>query len=686
MPDTFVREKASIILSGNEISQILLSLILSYTGGQRNRPRYIAWGVVFCALSCFILALPHLIYGPGQEALELTKEYVCEYNSSSAANSTLKVPQNPPTGSNKLCLGIVKAENCDEIFSIVPLALLFLSQFVLGIGNTLYYSLGQSYIDDNTSRAKTPMMLAYAMSLRTFGPVAGYGLGYLCLNLYIDPTKTPLIDNKDHRWLGAWWIGWIFLGFSMLLFSFLIRMFPSKIRIREKNQSDKGNYEMELLDPKHNEPNQQSKRLGEKDKPTLKELPAAVMRLLRNKILICNIVSSIFYVLGSTGYILFLSKYIEVQFNKSPSDATIITGPVTLAGMMTGLMISGIIITRYMAGQVIYAFLSCEHSTTSNLAVNSTSQCNMHCLCEGVAYSPVCYVKTGTTFFSPCHAACNYWDNEKKIYAGCSCASELFSGFQNYEFTFSNPSTYNNTEKKISSVKNNTTMPSSENRINNFNENPDTEKGGTDVLKRSFSNNNKDSNFLKNIMAPGTCFKGCVKSFYLFTFIMFVINWLGSTGRITNVLLNLRSVAETDKSFSQGLYLMLVSLFAFTPGPIIYGFIIDSTCLEWNYKCGNRGNCMLYDPDKFRMYVNLTGVSFTFVGVFFDILVWYFAKNIDLYGEPDVIGGDRSKRNERKQALLDVILILIGSFPLPPKNQNTFMKLVLNSSEFKYQI
>lgn len=64
-----------IILSGNEISQILLSLILSYIGGQRNRPRWIAWGIVFSGLSCYILALPHFIYGAGEDALKLTKEY-----------------------------------------------------------------------------------------------------------------------------------------------------------------------------------------------------------------------------------------------------------------------------------------------------------------------------------------------------------------------------------------------------------------------------------------------------------------------------------------------------------------------------------------------------------------------------------------------------------------------------------
>lgn len=68
------------------------------------------------------------------------------------------------------------------------------------------------------------------------------------------------------------------------------------------------------------------------DLPKIKDLPKALMRLLKNKILIFNISSTTFYVLGSTVYVLFLSKYIEIQFNKSPSDATILTGPVTVAG------------------------------------------------------------------------------------------------------------------------------------------------------------------------------------------------------------------------------------------------------------------------------------------------------------------------------------------------------------------
>ena len=134
------------------------------------------------------------------------------------------------------------AEKCDELFTIVPLVLIFFSQFVLGIGNTLYYSLGQSYLDDNTKKTNSPMLFAYAMSLRMFGPVVGVVLGYVSLNLYIDPTKTPLITNKDPRWLGAWWFGWIILGLTMLMFSWLIGMFPRvmpKPKLELKQISDK---------------------------------------------------------------------------------------------------------------------------------------------------------------------------------------------------------------------------------------------------------------------------------------------------------------------------------------------------------------------------------------------------------------------------------------------------------------
>lgn len=73
--------------------------------------------------------------------------------------------------SNRLCMAEPVDQACEnEIESLVPLILIFLSQFVLGIGNTLYYALGQTYLDDNTKKTNTPLLLSYAFTLRTFGP------------------------------------------------------------------------------------------------------------------------------------------------------------------------------------------------------------------------------------------------------------------------------------------------------------------------------------------------------------------------------------------------------------------------------------------------------------------------------------------------------------------------------------
>lgn len=105
-----------------------------------------------------------------------------------------------------------------------------MSQFVLGIGNTLYYSLGPTYIDNNTKQHNTPLMLSYAYAMRIFGPVLGYCFAYVVLRVYIDPTLTPLIPKSDARWMGAWWLGWIIIGCLKFIFAFLMGLFPNSLK------------------------------------------------------------------------------------------------------------------------------------------------------------------------------------------------------------------------------------------------------------------------------------------------------------------------------------------------------------------------------------------------------------------------------------------------------------------------
>lgn len=155
--------------------------MLSYAGGQRNRPQWIACGVIFNALSCLILTWPHLIYGAGEDALQYTQEYI-SINESLTTN-IVSMPK-PNKMEQKLCKNETQPfEICNETFSSIPLIMLFLSQLVLGIGITLHFTLGRSYLDDNTHQRNTPIMFAYTFSLRKLGPTLGYCLAYVMLNI-----------------------------------------------------------------------------------------------------------------------------------------------------------------------------------------------------------------------------------------------------------------------------------------------------------------------------------------------------------------------------------------------------------------------------------------------------------------------------------------------------------------------
>lgn len=421
---------------------------------------------------------------------------------------------------NKLCVGQLEEEECDEFLSTVPLVLIFASQFVLGIGTTLYYTLGQPYLDDNTKKTQTPMLMAYAMSLRMLGPVVGFILGFVSLRMYIDPWKTPLINNKDPRWLGAWWFGWVFLGTTMLIFSWLIGMFPKELpKMRLQRQESETCSQVCQQNGDEEEPFRRANKVLKKSSDTtpINDFFTAFKRVITNKVLMYNIISAIFYILSSSGFITFFSKYMEVQFYKSSADATIIAGPLTLIGMVVGLLFSGWFISKYqpsprklfmwnvivgmlpMVGQTAYLFLHCESSinTMDVASLNLTNNCNANCFCDNVPYSPVCDIDNTTTFFSPCHAGCDTWDEQKKVYTNCVCGSNW----------------------KSSSLQLSST---------------------TEEYIRSTDESQRKTERSLLTMIPGVCLAGCTISFWIFTSISCLSQLIGSTGRIGNLILNLR--------------------------------------------------------------------------------------------------------------------------------------------------
>ena len=85
-----------------------------------------------------------------------------------------------------------------------------------------------------------------------------------------------------------------------------------------------------------------------------------------------------------------------------------------------------------------------------------------------------------------------------------------------------------------------------------------------------------------------------------------------------------RSVAEEQRSLALGVQSVLWRAFGSIPGPIIFGVIFDSSCTYWQYDCGRRGNCWVYDNSSISIrafFITVTGVLINCV---FMLLCWIF--------------------------------------------------------------
>lgn len=165
------------------------------------------------------------------------------------------------------------------------------------------------------------------------------------------------------------------------------------------------------------------------------ELPASLSdmmmtfkRLLKNATLMFNNCAAVFYFMGYMPYWIFMPKYIETQYKQSASASSFITGTVGLIFSAFGILLSGLVISKYkpsarylagwnvmvgaisVLGMISYAFLGCtapNHHLTlkSDGLLETTLDCNKPCNCDYVTYNPVCS-ETGETFISACHAGC----------------------------------------------------------------------------------------------------------------------------------------------------------------------------------------------------------------------------------------------------------------------------------------
>ncbi|XP_035208490.1 solute carrier organic anion transporter family member 74D-like [Stegodyphus dumicola] len=513
---------------------------------------------------------------------------------------------------------IMKRDECEERSQSgthtrtthTVLVIFFASLLLIGIGATAVYTLGIPYIDDNVATRESPLYFGITIGVRIFGPVFGFLLGSFCTSIYVNfPFETTEITTDNPQWLGAWWLGVLIVGAALILTSFPMMAFPKKLpkpclhghghvktvnrNIRTGDIPKSNDNANGLLQDNHCHLCQQSAFYNTHNedlkKPSLKDFPSAIRRLLKNEILLYRTASSVLHILPIAGLYTFLPKYLESQFQLTATMANMISGIAGILVMGVGIFASGTFMRKfkpnarfvarwialsallYAVGMMILMIFGCPLNSYVGLNVGSeyedTSQltCNETCGCKPGEFAPIC-TSEGVTYLSPCLAGCTEVSGssyDEYIYKDCLCL------------------------------------------------------GANVTATNGFCPLQCDS------LLP-----------YVFVFALFVL--IHSTSEVGSMLLTLRCVEPKDKAMALGLIAFAIGLFGNVPCPIIYGAVVDSACLFWEDNCGEPGACRLYDPSKFRAVFHGVTAVIMLMAFFVDIIVWYKAKSIQFQDE-DII-------------------------------------------------
>lgn len=567
----FSHDVVSWMVVSNEIVQGVLGLAISFWGGKGNRPGWIATCATFQALTCFLLLLPHLAHG------------------TSPASTTAG-----ESSGESLCLsnGTMLERQTHDAYHFT-MVLMFIVQLGAGLGGISVLSHGLVYVDDNVEKQNSAALIGEVIALRHLGPYMGVLLAWRCLSLYSGPMDMEPKQTSS-EWVGAWWLGWPILSTLIFLVAILIAMFPSQLPSQAVKEmaasildSARGVRIQEPTDPKESNTG----------------FLWSLRRLLTNRIIVLNILATVCLQTAMSNYLALEDKYLESKFYiprpleaaggfQDPWTSRLIISLLKPPLVALHILVSGLVISkiRMRAGRLtglhtwialstaIFMF-SRIFTTCPSLHIEGESggrlqllqTCNRECNC------------TDSAIFSP---VCSQ-EGSILFYSSCHAGCKRVKYLDDVKL-FANCSC-------VQDALHNDKLHEA--------------KGGPC--------SNPDCNFSWIL---NQCFTVLTAA-------------MVGTRLVGNFILTFRSVQPKDKSLAVGLELTLVGLIAYIPGNLLYRLMADSSCLYRG--SSDTEDCKLHDAEKLGLYINVTSGCLMFVCALLSAAVWYFARDLDLYGDED---------------------------------------------------
>lgn len=307
--------------------------------------------------------------------------------------------------------------------------MLFVLQLALGMGALAYYTLGISYIDDNSLSQDSPAVIGLMLAARAIGQQVG---SFLVIGVGLTNV--------------GWWLGWVILAPAIFVGAVLLGLFPKRLPKTVIHQAAQRIMEQTNM---RGFGSQYSTYMDDSNFwPSLK-------RLFNNRLLMCNVLSLMFLQSGVLNFNLQEESYLQSRFFLPYNEQDGLTQEWTSAFvayflkppvMAVGMLIAGLVISKtQLSARTItginismgvklvliyvgYIFVSCDVGAIAGVVGGKLTQpyCASQCLCTPTAFMPICPQNSSVTYFSPCYAGCTRVSsiNSFEYYEGCSCRGD----------------------------------------------------------------------------------------------------------------------------------------------------------------------------------------------------------------------------------------------------------------------
>nr|XP_037276467.1 solute carrier organic anion transporter family member 4A1-like [Rhipicephalus microplus] len=299
-----------------ESTALPVLLPVTHFGKDKNKPMMMAFGTCMMGVGTLTMALPYFVGPP--YSFSQPRPDTCELAASNTANDS--VPECDP--------GAGDLREYKWFF--------WIGNFINGIGTAPYFTLGIAYLDENFRRSVSSKYIAAFQASAVVGPATGFVVNGHFLKYYVDQGVNPTLlglTRESTAWVGAWWLSFLYAGLLCFAIALPVSFLPAELPDHAIVMAEK------KLDD-------QEKPLGQSQG----NLQETVLSLLSIKpfVLVCFAGSAELMV--ASGLSSFLVKMLQAQFSMTASTASMIMGSVTIPTAMVGVMLGGMVISRFQLG------------------------------------------------------------------------------------------------------------------------------------------------------------------------------------------------------------------------------------------------------------------------------------------------------------------------------------------------